>query len=597
MNIRKSLKSVIVTAKMSARVFKYQVSNFPTLTVSMLAVCSFVAASGFFESKMTELVINNLLSPGAIGTGFLITLFVIAYSLPSFLRNIKDFIDRKYFFAIQEKLSLSIMRKRLDVDIATHEKSTFQTLLSKVNDRDIWPIANIGDRLFIFFQNSVEITLAVIITVSFDWRFFIVILVGSLPKFIIEILYGDRVWGIWDAEANIRKRFWNLKNLLQEKNDVVELKLYQSGDFVWKWISNLYSSFTKKQLVAEYQKIYLHTGAVVISACSYGFILYSLFEQVSSGKLLVGSLVFIFASVRSFESALSDILTNIGKQYKDSLFAEDIFKFLDTSPIIKNTGKIILPDTETPPRIEFRNVSFAYENAKENVLTDINFTIEPGEKIALVGINGAGKTTLVKLLTRIYDPVKGEILINGTNLKEININSWWSKLGILFQDFSSYQFSVKDSIAMGNVNIAKSEHKIKDAARASEASDFIEKWTDTYEHMIGNDFEGTEPSKGQKQKLALARVWYRDARILILDEPTSAVDAQSEQKIFEKIENLPKTTSAILISHRFSTVRHADTIYVISNGSILEKGSHEELVQKKGEYSKLFEMQKKGYEN
>ncbi len=230
------------------------------------------------------------------------------------------------------------------------------------------------------------------------------------------------------------------------------------------------------------------------------------------------------------------------------------------------------------------------------MLKDFSLAIAAGEKIAIVGANGAGKTTLIKLLCRFYDPAGGVITVGGKNIQDIDLESWYQQFGVLFQDYAQYHFMVKDVIKVGDMGARGTPEKVRAAAQASEADAFIAEWEKAYEQMLGKQFTGgVEPSIGQWQKLALARAFYRDPRVLILDEPTSSIDAESEAKIFEKLEQLPKDRTVILISHRFSTVRQANRICVIEDGRLAELGTHEELLALGGTYARLFNLQARGY--
>ncbi len=318
--------------------------------------------------------------------------------------------------------------------------------------------------------------------------------------------------------------------------------------------------------------------------------------EVVHSRLQIGTLTFYLAAIMGLRRSLSGFFLGVGRQYQDGLFVTDAFQMLDLPPALKKSEKGIALSEGKTPKIVFENITFTYPGTKHLVLKDFSLEIKPGEKIALVGTNGAGKTTLIKLLCRFYDPNEGRILIDGTDIREIDLESWYAMLGVLFQDYANYHFLVKEAIGVGRTGDAYSQEKMEQSARASEAEAFIKQWDKAYEQMLGKEFTGgVEPSIGQWQKLGLARTFYRDPRVLILDEPTSSIDAESEAKIFEKLEQLPKDRTVILISHRFSTVRQANRICVIEGGRPTELGTHRELLKLNGTYARLFRLQAKGY--
>jgi len=248
-----------------------------------------------------------------------------------------------------------------------------------------------------------------------------------------------------------------------------------------------------------------------------------------------------------------------------------------------------------PPRIEFRNVKFRYPGAESFALKGVSFVIEPGDSVALVGHNGAGKTTIVKLLCRFYDPTEGGIFINGVNLKDVDIREWYNFLGTLFQEFVRYHFSVRENIMLGAPERNDAD-AMRAAARQSGAAEFIERLPGRYEQVLGKEFEdGVDLSGGQWQKIAIARAFYESPPVLILDEPTSAIDAEAEFDIFSNLEQQYKSKTLVLVSHRFSTVRNAGKINVLEHGQVVESGSHDELMARAGEYAKLFQIQARGY--
>ncbi|MGC1363868.1 MAG: ATP-binding cassette domain-containing protein, partial [Silvibacterium sp.] len=279
-----------------------------------------------------------------------------------------------------------------------------------------------------------------------------------------------------------------------------------------------------------------------------------------------------------------------------ALFLTDLIAFFDMKPTV--TTK---PDALPAPRpiqrgFEFRNVSFAYPGTERRVLKDFNFVLRPGERIALIGENGQGKTTVVKLITRLYDPTEGQILLDGVDLRDYDLDDLHKEIGVIFQDFMRYEMTARENIAIGRVELPHTEAEIESAAQKSLAQGVIEKMPARYDQMLGRRFEGgVDLSGGEWQKIALARAYLRDAQLLVLDEPTAALDAKSELEVFERFAELTEGKMALLISHRFSTVRMADRIVVLEGGRLVEEGTHQQLVALGGRYAGMFEMQAASY--
>jgi len=282
--------------------------------------------------------------------------------------------------------------------------------------------------------------------------------------------------------------------------------------------------------------------------------------------------------------------------YESALFMSNLFGFLELTPAMPAAANPRPVPHPIKQGIEFRNVSFKYPNRPEAVLKNVNLFMRPGEKIALVGSNGAGKTTLIKLLTRLYDPSEGQILLDGVDLREYDLNDLRDSIGVIFQDFVRYQATAKENISFGQIKALEDDLRIEGAAERGGASEVIDGLPDKWETMLGQMFErGTELSGGQWQKMALGRAFMRDGEVLVLDEPTAALDAEREYEIFQRFRDLTTGKIAVLISHRFSTVRMADRIAVLEDGAITELGSHAELLALNGTYARLFNMQAEGY--
>lgn len=538
------------------------------------------AGKGSFTDKIT------ILLAATVAVSFLTPMF---YSLELYLAKI-------FYFYTGEKFELLLIKRKGEIDIASHEDPKINDLFNRVMEKGMWSIQSFFERQFFIMQNIIEVLVASIILTTSQWWVFLIIFLATIPELLAEIKYGKNVWSIYNTRSEVRRRFFNLKGHFQLLPELIELKLFQNTKYFLSMIKELFVNFQNEERKVENQKLrdFLLTQIISQSALAFatGWFVY----EVLQGKIQIGTFTFILASIANLRQALSALFSNLGRQYQDSLFVKDVFKVIDIKPaIIKEKNGIILEQDKTPV-IEFKNVSFAYPGSNKMALKDFSLKIVPGDKVALVGINGAGKTTFVKLLCRFYDPSEGQILINGQDLKKIDLESWWWHLGVLFQDYAHYSLLVKQAIGIGRTKKEVEMENIKNAAWASESNVFIEEWEKSYEQMLGKQFKhGVEPSIGQWQKLALARTFYRNPSILILDEPTSSIDAEAETNIFNKLNSLPQDRTVILISHRFSTVRQASKIVVIKHGKIIEQGKHEELLAINKDYARLFGMQAKGY--
>jgi ATP-binding cassette subfamily B protein len=318
--------------------------------------------------------------------------------------------------------------------------------------------------------------------------------------------------------------------------------------------------------------------------------------QTVVGAITIGELTFLMGSFQRSRGLISSVLMGIARSYEQGLQLKDLFDFLDVQPNIRN-----LPDARPMPNpirdgFAFEGVAFRYPDAETWAVRDVSFVIGPGERVALVGENGAGKTTLVKLLTRLYEPTEGRITLDGVDLREYDLAELRRAVGVIFQDFFRYDMKARENIAVGWIQAGDDERRIVDSAEKSMAAEVVEGLDQRYDQMLGRRFEGgANLSGGEWQKIALARAYMRDAQLLVLDEPTAALDARAEHQVFERFSELTAGKMAVLISHRFSTVRMADRILVLDDGRVIEDGSHEELLGLGGRYAELFQLQAAGY--
>lgn len=555
----------------------------------------------FLRSGSSGLLINELVrvvggAPTSSYLVWLIALFVFANFLIPFLYSIRAYFSKLFYFFISEKFEIETIRKRGEIDIAIHEHPEHNDLFNKINEGGIYRSISFIDRQFFLMQNLVEVIFASIVLIISQWWILLIILIGTIPELITELRYGKDVWNIHSTRAEIRRKFWEMRSHFFSPASIIELKLFQNTSRFISIIRSLFKTFQNEEQLNERKRLKRELFSLILSQIVFGFAVVWFIMRVISGDIQVGTLTFIIASIATFRSSLSGLFGNLARQYEDGLFVNDTFRFLDIKPVVVRHKKASIINKKITPTITFENVSFQYPGTKKYVLKDFSLSIAPGEKIAIVGINGAGKTTIVKLLCRFYDPDKGRILINDIDLRNVDLESWYEQLGVIFQDYARYRLIVHEAIALGRSNERETFKRVQGAAKASESDLFIESWDKKYEQMLGKEFtDGIEPSMGQWQKLALARTFYRGANVLVLDEPTSSIDAEAEAKIFEQLEKLPSDKTVLLISHRFSTVRRANKIAVVDGGKLIEYGTHIALLKKSGTYARLFKLQAKGY--
>jgi ATP-binding cassette subfamily B protein len=431
---------------------------------------------------------------------------------------------------------------------------------------------------------------------AFNPWLIILLFLAVVPSFLGENYFNNQSYSLTRSWTPERRELDYLRYIGASDTTAKEVKIFGLSDFLaerFEHLSMKYYLANRKLSIkrAGWGAFFSSLGTVAYYA-AYVFILI----QTVSGAITVGTLTFLSGAFSRMQGRLQGIMQRFSGIAEQALYLQDLFDFFAIKPNIQSQEEPIPFPEQVQQGFVFEQVSFRYPGTDNYAIRDLSFHLRAGEKLALVGENGAGKTTLVKLLARLYEPSEGRILLDGVDLRHYELHSLRANVGVIFQDFFRYQFNVRDNIAVGRINKGGELALIEDAAEKSLAAPVVNELPARYEQMLGKRFHnGVELSGGQWQKIGLARAYMRDAQLLILDEPTSALDARAEHEVFLRFSELIKDRTAVLISHRFSTVRMADRILFLENGTLLELGSHDELVAQNGKYAELFNLQAQGY--
>jgi len=444
-------------------------------------------------------------------------------------------------------------------------------------------------------QVITTVSLAIGIVFYAPW-FFLILIVAVLPAFVGETHYSFLGYSLNFQQTRARRELDYLRVLGGSKESVKEVKLFGLGPFLTKQYAEITDRLHRQNVALAKRKLVAGTLLTLVGTAGYyGTYAYVIYET-ARGVFSIGTLTFLAGAIAGASSNIQTVFSTFSGIADQALFMTDLLQFFSVRPRV-----VSKPNARPAPRpirhgFEFKDVCFSYPGHSRMVLSNASFTLQPEERIALVGENGQGKTTIVKLLTRLYDVTSGQILLDNVDLREYDLEDLWKEIGVIFQDFVRYEMTAIQNIATGRIYEWGNEANIRAAAEKSLAEPVIRKLPRGYEQILGSRFEGSvDLSGGEWQKIALARAYLRDAQLLILDEPTAALDARAEHEVFERFAELTRGKMSVLISHRFSTVRMADRILVLDNGKIAEQGPHHELLKNGGRYAEMFELQASNY--
>lgn len=578
----------------------FKISPFRTsfLILSQLLITIRGLILAFILGKLIDRIgIEYASSTPNIAVIYPLLVWLIAYYIvfEGLISELSAYCRRSLRYLSRSNLEIIFYHKLNELGIQTLEQPGMQ---DRVKRADEW----LRDSMYVLDQIVQLISnLGLVITTAIIIYKYIPIMVPLLVIYAVIRFLPDRYFSKQDFnwEIDNTEKLRMIRNLLWSLSDpkeLLEIKITNAFSFLDKKVKNFYKWYNEGILKiiknTHLTGFGLEIGQNIFGVAGYLIII----RKTIFHSLTIGDMVFQFRALDSFANSLSRVLDSITNMYDVGIKMVDVIYVFEAKPI-NNSGTIKLIKTDKPPEIEFQNVTFRYPNSNTNVFENLNMKFNSGENVALVGHNGAGKTTIVKLLARIYQVTSGRILINGININDLNIEDWYEHIGILFQEYAFYPtLSVKDNIIIGNHKNTNSEKDVVSSATNAEAHEFIMEYKDGYNQILSEQFEGgIRPSTGQKQKIAIARFFFRNPALAIFDEPTSAIDTVSEYNIFNRIYKFFRKKTVIIISHRFSTVRNADTIFVINKGKLIEQGSHKELMEKEGYYAKAFNLQASGY--
>ena len=506
-----------------------------------------------------------------------------------------DYSDSLLANRYTQHVSVRVMKQAARLDLTTYEDPVFYDRLERARVQATDRLAMIQQMGRLIQQVIATLVFSAALAWASPWLI-LLLAIGVLPSFLGETHYAFLGYAKNFRQTPAKRQMDYLRQVAGSREGAKEVKLFGLNKFFTSRFQALADQIYLEDVTLSRSKLIVGGLLGIIGTLGYyGAYVYVIWRTLG-GAYGIGQFTFLTASIQQASSNLQLVFSTASGIADQALFLTDLIAFFDMEPTVNSN-----PDGRLTPKIiqrgfEFRNVSFAYPGTERTVLKNFNLTLSPGERIALIGENGQGKTTVVKLITRLYDPTEGQILLDGIDLREYSLEDLHRHIGVIFQDFMRFEMTARENIAVGRIDQPHQQGDIELAAHKSLADTVVSKLASGYDQMLGRRFEGgVELSGGEWQKMALARAYLRDAQLLILDEPTAALDARSELEVFERFAELTEGKMALLISHRFSTVRMADRIVVLSGGRLIEEGNHQELMARSGLYASMFEMQAASY--
>ena len=578
---------------------------------SLSFVAIFKGIAPIIGALISQNILNGLqgiIQAGSVSMGtfwqsniFYLLIFLFAYRLSvTMINNISSAINRIAGEKVVRQVKLQIMEKSLKLDLGSFDDPALYEKMENANQEAGNRPLQIITQTFGIISSVIEFIsyLVILLAAPGLWWATLIIVAVSIPSAIINFIYRRKNFKYMRHRSKERRKMNYYASVLVDKDRIKEVRMFDLGDtFIGRFQDAFqeYYQGLRNLILAESG---WHILISFVSCCT-NLVFYILIAmQVFNGSMLIGDYSLYTGAIASIATTISTIITTSAMVYEGTLFIDNLIVFMNEKQTIIPSVKSPLPVARgVGHTIEFQNVSFRYPGTTRYVLKDVNLTIQPGDTVVLVGLNGAGKTTLIKLLTRLYDPTEGTILLDGRDIREYNVKELYQMFGIIFQDYGKYADTVAENIRYGDIHKTFDVENIHEAARQSAAEEFIGTLPDSYDTPLMRIFEpnGRELSIGQWQKLAIARAFYGESDVLILDEPTASLDPLAEQEIFRQFDLLREDKTTIFVSHRLSSATVADQVIVLEDGQVIENGTHLELMALEGKYHKLFTTQAERY--
>jgi len=515
--------------------------------------------------------------------------------LMGILSRTVDYFDSLLADRYTHYVSVEVMRKAAALDVTVYEDPVFYDRLERARVQATDRLAMIQQMGRLIQQTVTAIAFSAVL-IRYSPALLFLLVAGILPAFLGESHFAFLTYAKNFRQTPARRQMDYLRQVGGSKEASKELKLFNLSNYLTDRFRGLSQAIYEENVALNRRRLFWGGLLAIVGQLGY-YAAYalSIFRTIE-GRYTIGDLTLITTAIMQAMSNIQQVFSTASGVADQALFLTDLLAFFEMKPKVESRANGVRVPRPVQRGFEFSNVSFVYPGTTRRILSDFNFTLAPGQRVALIGENGQGKTTVVKLITRLYDPTEGQIFLDGVDLRDYDLVDLHSEIGVIFQDFMRYEMTARENITVGRVEVPHTTEEIEFAAEKSLASTVVEKLKGGYDQMLGRRFEGgVDLSGGEWQKLALARAYLRDAQLLILDEPTASLDARSELEVFERFAELTYDKMALLISHRFSTVRMADRIVVLEGGRLVEEGSHAQLIALGGRYAGMFEMQAASY--